>query len=297
MMHHVSRVPINQKDGATLFVFGDLQSGQQGFQKEAWQQFRNEFKATPNAWALGLGDYDDWLRPSMREALGAPLAKDDSARENLDRMVLKANDETIDNMSFLDRRLLLLHEGHHNWKLASGINTDQRIASALHATYGGFIASTRIALEYQSYHRVYTIVSTHGNANGRRVPAALSWLESNIVNAFVADHYMMGHGCKNATFEPFERQLVRREGPPGLMKMLPRCLIVGGFSRSYTDGWKSDYVERAGMSPQPPGWGKVEFRLVKNRAAAERSGIPGRAGRTSVWTLDVNQSNRHPIED
>ena len=51
----------------TLFLFGDIQyDNQNGFAKEAWEQFKSDFKKTPNAWALGLGDYNDFVRPTIQ---------------------------------------------------------------------------------------------------------------------------------------------------------------------------------------------------------------------------------------
>lgn len=305
MVEHEVRIPLEWSHGASVFVFGDIQGGQSGFQKEAWEEFENEFRRTPNAWALGLGDYDDWLRPSLRPALRAALGKDDSARAALDKMVQNENDKTIDAMQFLDGKLLGLHEGHHNWKMASGINTDQRIASALHATYLGFAALTRIALEIQRKKSkagrggayVYNMLSTHGNANGKKVHSALSFLEGNYTAAFVCDHYIMGHGCKSGNETPFERHTARRNGPVGWSRSLPRVLVVGGFTRAYTNGWESDYVERAGMTPQPPGWAVIEFKLSQRQDHAIAKGVNPHAVGHATTTLDVNHFNRHPAQD
>src|SRR3990167_7171836 len=45
------------KYGAAIFLFGDLQWGAKGFDEDAWAQFKDEFLTTPNAVAIGLGDY------------------------------------------------------------------------------------------------------------------------------------------------------------------------------------------------------------------------------------------------
>lgn len=297
MVHLTKSLPMGHAEPCSIFIFGDLQVGGSGFNKETWEQFRNEFKSTPNAWAIGLGDYDDFTRPSLRPLLQGALGRDESARAHLDKIVCKASDDTLKLMDFLDHKLLLVHEGHHNWVMLSGINTDQRIASALHAPYGGFSATLRLSLIgphkiNRGSHHVYTILSCHGNANGRKTGGAINWLEGNLVSSFDADQYIMGHGCKHANFIPYARNRVRRVGAPGLEKTLPRCLVVGGFSEGYTDGWKSSYVERAGMSPQPLGWGIIRFKLVNRKAMRDIHGLPMRGSQT----LDIEQLNRHPFD-
>ncbi len=262
-------VPHFNGDGFELYFFGDRQEGSTGYVPEAWETFKQEFKSSKKKKAvIGLGDYGDWLRPSLQPILKGALGKDDSARGMLDKAILKEHDKIIDAHEFLKGYVIGLHEGHHNWTTLDGINLDQRLASALKTRFLGFAAGTRLVLntafggksKEQSY--VATVFSTHGNANGRKVPGALSWVENNIANAKIYDIYAIGHGCKSGNEAPFERQECRRIGPPGEKKSVPRIIAVGGFCKGWTDGWKSDYVEKAGMSPQPLAWAKVTFRLV-----------------------------------
>lgn len=294
MIHHISKVMLNTKGEAQLFVFGDKQRGGAGYSGEVWQEFERQWKAASNPYGLGVGDYGDWLRPSMRERLYATLQKDDSARQQLDNMVIKDHDDIIDEMEFMKGKLIGLHEGHHNHTFLAGGNTDQRLASALKTTYLGWQADTRLVLTYPSHSspwsRVYTLLSTHGSANSAKVGGSANWMEDKMVGAWVADHYIMGHGCKNANFVPCERKTVRRSGPPGIDTSLPRCLIVGGFSQGYTDGFTSSYVERKNMKPQPLGWGVIRFKRVQRRAAQLAEGLPALGSRT----IAVEQINVTP---
>lgn len=310
MIHHITSPKFDSKNGLDLFVFGDLQKTPKqegasknggGFNEEAWQQFKNEWKASLNPWGLGLGDYGDWLRPSLRPLINGALGKDDSARAMLDSMVLKSHDEIIYSMQFMDKRLIGLHEGHHVHYLASGGNTDQRLASALHSPFLGFSATHRIILRKEgetNRGRIVTMVSMHGNAGGRKVHSALAYLDANFANAWIADLFAMGHGCKNGNMAPFERQTVRRDGPAGIVRSIPRLLVVGGFARGYTDGWKSDYVERAGMTPQPLGWGLIRFRptwsVNKEERGLEKKLKPHASGRMSI---DIEVINRFFTEE
>lgn len=280
-----------------VYFFGDRQQGSPAYDesggREAWAEFKYQFKRSKNKLAIGLGDYGDFLRPTMRERLVSATVTDASARQQLDDTVRRNHDQILREMDFLQGHLIGLHEGHHNWQFASGENTDQRLAAALKTTYLGWVATTRLQLAHPSQRSgcgyVYTIVSTHGDANGGTFAAATRWMEGRLVDAFQADQYAMGHGCKNGNWVPKERKVVRRVGPPGVDVQLPRCLIVGGFARAYTDGWKSDYVERRGLVPQAVGWGIVRLQLTRHRFDTASRGV-GKDSRT----LKVEQVNVTP---
>lgn len=296
----------NEDYGFELYFFGDRQEGSVGYLPEAWADFKDEFKRSKRKKAaIGLGDYGDWLRPSLRPAVSGALGKDDSARRMLDKAILKEHDKIIDAHSFLEGYMIGVHEGHHNWTTLDQINLDQRLATALKTRFLGFTATTRLVLRamydgnvarrkdgYCTNGHVVTLFSTHGNANGRKVPGALAWVENNLANSILADLYVIGHGCKSGNDAPNERVEVRRVGPPGIKRSVPRIMAVGGFTRSYTDGWESDYVQRAGMSPQPPGWGVIRFKLVNTVNKSIAHGITSRRSKQ----MDISCINRFYTE-
>lgn len=275
MIDHEFRIPIKHTNPATIFFFGDLQWGAKGFDDSAWDAFKSRFKATPNAWAVGLGDYGDWLRPSMRAPLKASLAKDKSAAVMLDDQIRRKQDELINKMAFLEGRLVGLHQGHHCWEFSSGDNSDMRICAALRTKFLGWMASTRLVFERtaEGYGDVMTMISMHGTGNSRYTGTDSRWLDQNIVPAFHAEIYAKGHGCKADAWSPFERHIVRRKGPPGMIRQKIYCLNVPGFSRGYTNGWESGYVEQAGFQPQPLGWGELRVGQTCKKSVRAARGL------------------------
>lgn len=301
MVHHIHRVPLRWAQVLSLFVWGDTQwrdEGDEGFDAQAWEAFRDDVKAAKRngpVRLLGLGDYGDWLRPSMRSKVQSALSGDDDARQQADSMVQRKQESLLKLLSFMEGDLIGLHLGHHAWEFANGTNDTQWLCSALKTSYLGWMATTRLMLDgpikSQGGH-TYTIVSMHGTGNARYVTTDARWLEANIVPAFIADHYFRGHGCKAAAWEPFERQMVRRRGQAGVAKARVRCMTVGGFHKGYTDGHQTTYVEKAGFTPQPVSWGVVRFRFTQAQAKIEQAGLKTSCRGNNF--LDIEQTTRGP---
>lgn len=291
MVHH--SFDINLGSEATIFAFGDLQFGMPGFDEEAWQEFKNEFKRTPNAYAIGLGDYGDALRPTMMTILTSAMAKDDSAKQQLDDHFRQTHDKIVEKMEFLKGHLIGLHNGHHCWDFIDGTNSDQRLCTALKTRYLGWMASTRLNLSVYRGGSIlsYTMVSMHGTGGGGFTSTDVGFLEKKIAPAWGADHFIKGHSCKSHTSEPFEKKEIRRNGPCGVLTRLVRCMGVGGFHQGYTDGHSSSYVERSGFLPQPIGWGVIKIRPKKGVAISKETGLS-----KSAYVLDIDHFNRHPLQ-
>lgn len=265
------------------------------FDEEAWNQFKHEFKTSSNAWALGLGDYEDWLRPSQRSRIYASLTADDSARKQLDDKTRRDQDAVLRRMDFLEGKCIGLHSGHHEWEFLTGDNSTQRLCQALKVPYLGWMASTRLGIQLDEKSRsgayVYTIVSMHGSGSSQFASTDARMLETRIVPAWIANQYVRGHSCKSIAWSPFERHIIRRTNDYGVEIQTVRCMNVGGFSKGYTDGWKSSYVERAGMLPQSVSWGVIRFKFSNQQVQRNKHGNAG-----TGKTLDIEQVIRTPYK-
>lgn len=300
MKHQIQKLPITKKDGISIFCFGDLQEGSLGFSEQDWEWFIDEFKETPNAWALGLGDYQDWLRPSMRAKLQSSISGDTSAKKMLENVLINDQDRFIKKyMLPLEGKCIGLHLGHHDYELMGGGNLTMRLAGALKAPYLGWTASTRLSLRFQrqdgterNHGHSYTIVSTHGSGGGRTAGSDIRSL-NEMVNSFICDQVVRGHSCKSISMTPVKRFHIRRQGPAGYDTQVPRMMNVGGFCESYTDGWNSTYAEKAGYMPQPLMWGVIRIKLVQSRALERRKGLiqDGQKSRKTTL-LDIENVNR-----
>ena len=82
-----SRMTIQKGSHATLFIGGDFQFHSSGFKDAIFQDFKKDFLSSPNPYFIGLGDYGDFLRPSLRNRVAEVLTQDPDARKELDDIV------------------------------------------------------------------------------------------------------------------------------------------------------------------------------------------------------------------
>lgn len=280
MIEHIVRLPLDYTHGLTIFVFGDMQYGSTGFREEAWQDFEAHFRKTKNTYAIGLGDYLDFTRPTMRKMLDSLCTKDDGFRAQVDSMAQRLINDVMDKMAFLKGHCIEIHEGHHTYKFSDGTTADQRIAAHLKAPFAGWLSTVRLALEKPRTTSIgtdfaCTIVSAHGEGSARTVPGDFRRQEQDM-GFILADVTCRGHGCKSGTWSPGQFTEVRRRGPAGHRTHTQRFVSVGGFSGGYTDGWNADYVERAGYRPMPCRWGVIELKIDRCNLAQDAAGLPRR---------------------
>ena len=295
MQDQIAHAPID-KYGASLFFFGDLQWGATGFSEEAWEEFKDEFLSTPNARAIGLGDYNDSQRPSIRSRLRGAI--DSDTHVQLDDQYRSHQDKLLNKMAFLEGKLLGIHNGHHCHIFADGTNSDQRIASALRTTYLDWEAATRLVLFHpklpEQQRWIYNIVSMHGTGNGRTTGSDVGFLERQASAYVNADHIVKGHACRSNASMPYERHFIRESGPAGRIRRYVRLLSVGGFRKGFTNGATSGYEEIAGFVPQPIGWAVIRFSLVYSKEAMRDRGLDGNKKPKNAL-LKVEHVNHHPL--
>lgn len=287
---NVFNITTGSGDGAVIYCFGDEQRGAAGFAKydkrgkaygpgqECFDEMVYQFKREKvHRYALHLGDGWDWLRPTMRARIEAPLVHDTSARAQLDVMVRKAQDRELKDYSPFEGRMIGCHEGHHSWKFMEGMTTDQRLASSLKARYLGWIGLTRLRIQREgvkSGTNVYLkhLLSTHGQGNARAAGSDARYI-NELAGGIWSDIYVRGHSCKALCAPGPARRIPRTHGPPGIIKTTPWYVNTPGMCEGYTNGWESTYAERAGYVPQPLGWCVIRIKIVQRLQHDRDAGI------------------------
>lgn len=266
------RIGLSKGSKLTLFVFGDTQLGSVGYKKDILNEFKEDFLSTPNAYALGLGDYGDFLRPSMRTKIGEALYQDDSARVQLDDIVRDKIEKLGDELSFMKGKIVGLNSGHHEWDFKDGTNSTQQLCNQLGTVYLGWSSYTVLKIGSKSKAEArkkkandnpsgstvaLKIYSTHGDGGSAYNSGDLAHLEKRIAPYWVADLYFRGHSS-HGELAPLELNDVTVRGEPRLVKKTRWIVNCPGMMNGYTEGL-AGYVERKNMPPASLGYVKVEI--------------------------------------
>lgn len=281
-------VPKNEK--ATVFVFGDIQEHSSGFNKECFQAFKDDFVSTKNAYAIGLGDYGDFIRPSLRKRLNSILdpEQDRDYRRQLDDMVNLDLRRLCDKFSFLNGKVLGLTSGHHEWVFSSGETSTQRLARLLGADYLGWTAYLVLkvkflrvpskgkkgdVVQHKDSSFAVKFYCTHGSGGGLYNHSDLSNLERKIAPYWIADVYLRGHSSKGE-LAPIELNDVSVLGKCAVNKKTRWLVNCPGMMNGYIEG-ETSYVELNNMPPASLGYAKVEIRnsdrTIENALSGERT--------------------------
>lgn len=257
------RIGINKGSKATLFVFGDMQLGAVGYRNDILQEFKQDFLSAENPYGLGLGDYGDFLRPSLRAKIGEQLYQDDDARDQLDDIVRDKIEKLGDEMSFMKGRLIGLNSGHHEWDFRDGTNSTQQLCRRLSTTYLGWSAYTVLKVSGTAKLKkgkegatvALKIYSTHGDGGSPFSSGDMAQLEKKIAPYWVADLYFRGHSSKGEC-APLELNDVCVRGAPRLIKKTRWIVNCPGMMNGYAEG-HTGYVERKNLPPASLGYVKV----------------------------------------
>lgn len=266
MLTNDYRIILPHSGKVTLFIFGDMQFGATGFNEEMWQEFEHDFKTTKNAFAIGLGDYDDFVRFTVRKPMVIATHGDASARNQLDQMVFMKMNRLIKKLEFMKGRIVGMHCGHHEWDFISGQNTTQLLCHDLKCAYLDWTAYTVLKFSTKakgpSSSAAMKIWSTHGSGGGSYSSTDLGVLEKRIAPYWVSDLYLRGHSSKLEMI-PTELNDVTVKGPgrPKIIKKTRWLVNCGGFMSGYHAG-PAGYVESKGLPPACLGWAKVEIQFA-----------------------------------
>lgn len=243
--------PVNfQKFGEPipLIPFGDIHRSASLCHVEKWHEFLEWAKKQKNALFLGMGDYDDLVSTSERDALARATLHDQTFQE-IESMYKRHTDRLIKELSFMRGRLIGLIEGNHYASFLNGTTSTQRMCDALGAKYLGCSAFLRLSFLCATSPKLnlsLDIWAHHGMGAARLVGGSFNRVQQMAETA-EADIYIMGHDHKRGAL-PVNR--LRLSGNGQNMRLVNRKIYLvrsGSFLRGYVPGERS-YVADGAMS-------------------------------------------------
>ena len=259
-----------------IVPFGDIHFLAKGHCSSAWQKFEKWMKKTPNAFALGMGDYSDFSSATDRAIITKTTR--DSTREIIDEMCRESTAQIAQSLSWLQEpteyapngRLIGLLGGNHNMLLMDGIDTDMLLAQMLHTEYLGVMVLIRVSIEASGGHCCsFDMLAHHGQGAARLVGGSLNRVQQ-MAESWDADIYLMGHDHKMPTGHTNRLSCVHNSKTCALELKERRVDFVrtGGFQRAFVDGASNHIVDKAG--------GALVLGTPKIRFVAGRVSVDGK---------------------
>jgi len=233
----------------TIVPFGCIHRHSRLCNVEKWHETLEKMKSLPNAYFIGMGDYEDMVPARERIILrGANLY--DTTEDSIYKMTDNCIKELAAELSWMKGRLIGLLGGNHYMLYPNGITSDQKLCELLGCQYLGCSSYIALLLSYHGRQAAYKIWAHHGKGASRTVGGSIQRIEQ-MKDAMVADCYCMGHDHKRS-ITPANDQLEivdsSRQSEPYLRKKVRWLARTGSFLNSYEPGMPS-YISDAAKSP------------------------------------------------
>ena len=249
-----------------LVPFGDVHYGAPLHAESEWRDFCKRWKDEPNAYFLGMGDYQDLVSSSERDILNRGLHQ--STIETMEDMYDEKIKEFQNQIEFMRGRIIGLIEGNHHAPFLDGSTSTQRMARHFKCRYLGVACFVKLRLMCDSSSMPIDIWAHHGKGAARLLGGSINAVQ-HMAEAADADIYLMGHDHKRLAAPSVSMRLNKNMVIKQKRKYFVR---TGSFLKAY-DAGKASYV--AGRALNPVDLGAVPIMITPRRRI-----INGRQERT-----------------
>lgn len=254
----------------------DFQWGAAGFDEDLFQQMYREAVADRHSLTIGLGDYVDSWRPTIRERFQNAMSGDVGAQEQLDNMHRDHMDKLIKKLHLKELfsagyGCLGLLDGHHYLKYLNGDTSTKYLCRVLGVPYLGEM-SAFVRMSFSSKNEKsksigdLVIHAQHGEGGSQYIASDTAKIERKTIPNFEADIYLRGHSTKLYSGGTDVLHITKSE-PPRLIAKPKVWLNAGGFMRGYLEG-ETTYVEKKMLAPAKLGYGVVHIARVSDNGGA-----------------------------
>jgi hypothetical protein len=254
---HQFKIPVHSLNVPIYLIpFGDIHRFAHLCDKEKWAEFLEWARHKKDAYFLGMGDYDDLASFSERRALMEATLHDET-RLTLDEIYTSRVKQMVQELKFMEGRIIGLLEGNHYGVLQSGMTTTQMMCDKLHCKYLGVSSFIRLSFGYADKRYAIDVWAHHGKGASRLVGGSLNTVQQ-MADVADAQIYLMGHDHKKST--ALKTRLVLTHGGSAVTLSHRKILLArtGSFLKGYVENCPS-YVANAGLPPTDMGVVKIEL--------------------------------------
>lgn len=235
-----------------------------GFRKDLWDRWKKETISDKESYVIGMGDYTDSFRPTIRKILQGSIASiDPESYEQIDYPIMAQMQKLAEEFKPFKHRIIGLLEGHHYHKFISGMTSTQYLCQLLGVKYLDFFAGIQLIVKRcKKDSSSVDIIATHGCGGAQHQHSDISKMERGLIPSYDVDIILRGHSTKVSTvFGPPLFGLSRNTGKDIHLNRRQRLMVnTGGFMEGYTPGRPSGYVEQTNLTPCALGWPVIEIK-------------------------------------
>ena len=263
----------------TIIPFGCVHGDDPGFHEGLFEQCISEIEKTPDCYAIGLGDYWNFLRTTARKHLKSYIGDEDSWRD-MDHMVRKKAEEFYGKyLKRIRHKLIGLAEGNHFYEFSSGGTDTQYLCQLAEVPYLDKPAFIRLNVEvHKRTLKVFKILVHHGDWSGgyTRIGGDVNSVEMKALG-FDFDIYLFSHTHRKFGLHVPSLSI----STTGELRIIerPRAFVrTGCFMRGYVENCAGRYVDKKLLSPSDIGYVRLSIHFsrpyskTRYRAQAEKLG-------------------------
>ena len=258
----VYRIPIRKfGDPITIIPFGDVHFGSPLCAATEFRRHVDYGADNPNAYYIGMGDYQDLASATDRAYLTKVLRE--SSRESLEDLYKTLCDDFAKEISFMTGRIIGLVEGNHYAEFMDGSTSTMRLCDKLKTTYLGVMTIVRIQFFDVKRPNVFVsmdLCAHHGKSAARLLGSSLNTVQQ-LAEGVEADIYLMGHDHKRGCVPGSTIRLVANRKAHSVEVRERRQLFcrTGSFLKGMVDGHAS-YI--ADMALRPVDLGGIRLEIT-----------------------------------
>lgn len=257
------------RDPITIIPFGCVHRDDPGFRELLFQKCIRDIETIPNTYAIGMGDYANFLRTTARTFVKSYVADDNSFRE-LDSMV-KTEGRNFYNkyLSRIKTRLIGLAEGNHYHEFMNQTTDTQFLCDLASVPYLDKPAFIRLTIKmgktkpYKTL-RVLKILVHHGDWSGgnSRIGGDVGSAEAKSLGFGDFDIFLFGHTHRLWAMH-IPTLTISTTGKLQIVER-PRAFVrTGCFMSGYASDCVKSYAHKKLLPPTELGYVKLQIQFYR----------------------------------
>lgn len=272
-------------DRVTLIPFGCVHADDPGFRPALFKQCLDRIKHDPNAYGIGMGDYQNFLRGTARKFLKSYNA-DENSFDDLEPLIKNRADLFYrDWLKPIEKKLIGLAEGNHYYQFKNNATDTQHLCEKADCHYLDKPAFIRLKVVYKGKAlRIFKPLIHHGDWSGghSRIGGDFNSMENKGLLGFGSfDLFLFGHTHRKGGFKVPVMDL----STTGELKLIERTKLfvrTGCFMAGYDPKCAGTYAQKKLLAPTDLGWCEIGIRFYreydKGRTERYKAKKPGHSG-------------------